>query len=143
SLAVRITQISFDGEVLAEAMESKSLDICCIAQAFETGSRGERNRARACQNLRRIVEENLVNDARVQRSPVDHSAAFNEQARDLELSEQLHEACEARASVGRSCGKLFDTNTMLAQNLLAFFFCEGTNDQHVLTSAVYEPRLER
>src|SRR5262249_30647422 len=56
---VRIAQVTFDGEVFAEAMQSDVFDQRGLAQALVAGSRRKRHRAGAGENLGRVIKKNF------------------------------------------------------------------------------------
>src|SRR6266550_7053863 len=92
-----------------------------IAHAGKASSGGERDCAGACQNLGRIVKKNFVNDAAAQGCPVNHSAAFDQDAGNFHIAE----AVEQRGHIGTAiwpAWNTFYTDPMLLEFTNTLFF---------------------
>src|SRR3954452_16038668 len=59
-ILVRIAQVAFYGEVLAEAVQVNVLDLCCLVHVTEAGAGGERDRAGSSKDLGGVIQEDLV-----------------------------------------------------------------------------------
>src|SRR4030095_702346 len=99
-----------------------------VMHAWEPRSGRERYRSSSRKNLRRIVEEDLVDNARVQRSPVNHRTTFDEHAGDLQFTQKAHDVLHIWSTVGGRERQLLDADPVLAQNLFPVLFCQGTNN---------------
>src|SRR5208337_3834576 len=104
---IRIAQIAFHCKILSEAVQSERLHVSRLADPPISSAQGKGNRTHAREDLRRIVKENLVHDARRKRRPIDHRSAFDDEARDLAPAENLGDTFKIWTTIGgrRTAGK--------------------------------------
>src|SRR5207245_11335602 len=95
---------------LSETMQLKRTHVVRVTHTADSCASRERNRAVAGEYLRRVIEKNFIDQARGERSPIDHRAAFNQNASDLQFSKT---ACNSRhigTAVGHHWGNLLHSN---------------------------------
>src|ERR1051326_1987311 len=84
---IRIVQVPFNGEILAEAMQNNVLHLRCFAETAEPFTPGKWHRSATGKNLGRVIDKNLVDYAGGQRGPVYQCTAFNQQAGDFQFAQ--------------------------------------------------------
>src|SRR5215469_3975551 len=105
-IQIRIAQIPFYGKVLSETMQPQPAQACRLADASKACACGERDRAGASQDLRSIIEENLVSDTRGQRRPIHQRPAFDHNAGDFALRQSLTDRLQVRTAICPRRGNL-------------------------------------
>src|SRR6266550_8176448 len=117
SVAVRIAYISLNREILSEPVQTDGLYVGRVMHPRKAGRSREWHRTGSGEDLRRVVQENFVNDTGVQGGPVDHRTAFDQQAGDLQFSQKMDDALHARPTVRCSGWKLLHADAAFTQNL--------------------------
>src|SRR5271157_524713 len=130
---VRVAEITFQGEVFAEAVQLEALHALCPPVQRFPGDEGNRPLAK---NLWCVVEKHFDNLARRQRRPVHQRSAFDQQAGDLQFSQ----ATDNRREIGRSlhvCRKyLLHANPLRFQRPPGLFLGAGAQHQNIVLSGL-------
>src|SRR6202049_1318284 len=103
-------------------MQEHRLSAGGVADVCESSASGERNGCRACENPGCVVEKHFVDDARGKRSPVDHRATFNHQARDLHLAKVAEDSSHVWMAIRSGRGQLLHAYAELQQLLFLLLF---------------------
>ena len=143
---VRIRQVSLNREIFSKPMQLE-IDFTYAASLMRRypGPAAKGIGARSRQNLRSVVEENLVHDAGGKRRPVHHGAAFDHQAGDLQLTESGEASTrQVGPPVGVAGGHLLDPDAPFSSSVL--LSCSPAKEQNTSTSFVaglHHSRIER
>src|SRR5207245_465735 len=123
-IQIRVPQISFHRKILAETVQAEPLQVCSFTHAAKTWAGCERHSSSPRKDLRRVVQEHLVDNARGQRRPIYQRTAFDHYTCDFSRCKSLTDRLQIRTPVeSRSCN-LFHLNPVFQKLLSLLLFGE-------------------
>src|SRR5690348_12420860 len=96
--------------------------MCCFAHAAEAWSGSEGDGSSSGQNLRSVIEENLVRNTRSKRCPVHQCAAFDHHTRNLPLRQPAADGLKIGPAINAGRRDLLDLNSVVQERLFLLLF---------------------
>src|SRR3954468_6351948 len=131
-ILVRIAQVAFYGEVLAEAVQVNVLDLCCLVHVTEAGAGGEGDRAGSGKDLGGVIQEDLVDRVCRQGCPVHGGSAFDHHAGDLQFSEATKNRRQVRTTIRFESRDFFNAHSELRQLIYFALIGGAAKDEHIV-----------